>query len=175
MCFWGTGKNRYQLEIPESALARNTPSEYELQSSKKGFKRYWSPEIVKLSEELTDAEDRRDACLKDTMRKVFHQFDARYETVRESLDKDVDDVDDVVDVVDVDVDVVDVDDVDVVDDDVVDVVVDVDVDVVVDVDDVDVVVDVVDVVVDVVDVDVVDVDVDIDVVVVDVDVFIFQI
>jgi hypothetical protein len=158
MCFWGTGKNRYQLEIPESALARSTPSEYELQSSKKGFKRYWSPEIVKLSEELTDAEDRRDACLKDTMRKVFHQFDERYETVRESLDKDVDDVDDVVDVVDVDVDVVDVDDVDVVDDDVVDVDGDD-----VDVDDVDVVVDVV------------DVDIDIVVVVDDVDVFIFQI
>ncbi|XP_028406070.1 DNA mismatch repair protein Msh6-like [Dendronephthya gigantea] len=78
ICYWGTGKNRYQLEIPENALARNTPSEYELQSSKKGFKRYWSPEIVRLNEELTDAEERRDASLKDTMRKVFYQFDERY-------------------------------------------------------------------------------------------------
>lgn len=77
ICYWGTGKNRYQLEIPESAL-KNTPSEYELQSSKKGFKRYWSPEIVKLIEKLSDAEDRRDACLKHTMRKVFHQFDEEY-------------------------------------------------------------------------------------------------
>ncbi|CAB3987275.1 DNA mismatch repair Msh6-like, partial [Paramuricea clavata] len=79
ICYWGTGKNRYQLEIPERALARNTPSEYELQSSKKGFKRYWSPEIVKLNEKLNDAEDRRDVCLKDTMRKVFHKFDESYD------------------------------------------------------------------------------------------------
>lgn len=77
ICYWGTGRNRHQLEIPESVLARNTPSEYELQSSKKGFKRYWSPEIVKLNEKLTEAEERRDACLKDTMRKVFYQFDER--------------------------------------------------------------------------------------------------
>lgn len=71
------GKNRYQLEIPESVLARNTPAEYELQSSKKGFKRYWTAEIVQLHEKLTDAEERRDSSLKDTMRKVFHQFDEK--------------------------------------------------------------------------------------------------
>lgn len=65
------------MEIPENALANKTPQEYELQSSKKGFKRYWSPEIVRLNEILTEAEERRDACLKDTMRKVFYQFDTR--------------------------------------------------------------------------------------------------
>lgn len=79
ICYWGTGKNRYQLEIPESVLAQNTPSEYELQSSKKGVKRYWTSHIVKLHEKLTEAEERRDASLKDTMRKVFHQFDEKYD------------------------------------------------------------------------------------------------
>lgn len=38
--FWGSGRNRFQLEVPESALARHTPDEYELKSQKKGFRRY---------------------------------------------------------------------------------------------------------------------------------------
>ena len=38
--YWGTGRNRFQLEVPESALARHTPDEYELKSQKKGFRRY---------------------------------------------------------------------------------------------------------------------------------------
>ena len=37
--YWGTGRNRFQLEVPESALARHTPDEYELKSQKKGFRR----------------------------------------------------------------------------------------------------------------------------------------
>ena len=37
--YWGTGKNRYQMEIPESKC-KNLPDEYMLSSAKKGFKRY---------------------------------------------------------------------------------------------------------------------------------------
>ncbi|XP_071959516.1 DNA mismatch repair protein Msh6-like [Antedon mediterranea] len=77
--YWGTGKNRFQLEIPESALSRHTPDEYDLQSQKKGFKRYWTNEIKELLENMMAAEDRRDSALKDSMRAVFHQFDENYE------------------------------------------------------------------------------------------------
>lgn len=73
--YWGTAKNRFQMEIPESALSRHIPEEYELTSSKKGFKRYWSPTIQKLLADTMNAEDRRDAALKDSMRRVFHKFD----------------------------------------------------------------------------------------------------
>lgn len=76
--YWGTAKNRYQLEVPEAALSRHIPEEYELQSSKKGFKRYWTPVITDMLAELTDAEDRRDSALKDSMRRVFHKFDENY-------------------------------------------------------------------------------------------------
>ncbi|XP_041469199.1 DNA mismatch repair protein Msh6-like [Lytechinus variegatus] len=80
MVYWGTAKNRFQMEIPESALSRHIPEEYELQSSKKGYKRYWSPTIQKLLAEMMNAEDRRDAALKDSMRRVFHKFDEHYKS-----------------------------------------------------------------------------------------------
>ena len=41
--YWGSGRNRYQLEVPESALARHTPDDYELKSQKKGVRRSVEP------------------------------------------------------------------------------------------------------------------------------------
>ena len=32
--YWGTGRNRYQLEVPDSCT--NIPSDYDLKSQKKG-------------------------------------------------------------------------------------------------------------------------------------------
>ncbi|NXK68258.1 MSH6 protein, partial [Sylvietta virens] len=73
--YWGTGKNRYQLEIPESAVSRNLPEEYELRSSRKGYKRYWTKAIEKMLAAMVSAEERRDAALKDCMRRLFYNFD----------------------------------------------------------------------------------------------------
>ncbi|BFZ11157.1 hypothetical protein BsWGS_14196 [Bradybaena similaris] len=75
--YWGTGKNRYQMEIPEAA-ATNVPNSYELMSSKKGAKRYRTAKINEYLRELTDAEERKDACLKDIMRRIFYSFDERH-------------------------------------------------------------------------------------------------
>lgn len=76
MVYWGSAKNRYQMEIPESAL-RNVPNEYTLMSSKKGAKRFRTRDIEEMLAKLTDAEDRKDAALKDVMRRIFHNFDKR--------------------------------------------------------------------------------------------------
>ncbi|NWW41145.1 MSH6 protein, partial [Panurus biarmicus] len=73
--YWGTGKNRYQLEIPKSAVSRNLPKEYELRSSRKGYKRYWTKEIERMLAVMVSAEERRDAALKDCMRRLFYNFD----------------------------------------------------------------------------------------------------
>ncbi|XP_042686327.1 DNA mismatch repair protein Msh6 isoform X2 [Centrocercus urophasianus] len=73
--YWGTGKNRYQMEIPETAISRNLPEEYELKSTRKGYKRYWTKEIERMLAELINAEERRDAALKDCMRRLFYNFD----------------------------------------------------------------------------------------------------
>ncbi len=72
--YWGSGRNRYQLEIPEVALARHTPDEYELKSQKKGFRRYWTREIETMLGRLTGAEERRNSALRDTMRVLFQSF-----------------------------------------------------------------------------------------------------
>lgn len=75
-CFLGTtGRNRYQLEIPESVVSRHAPEEYELKSQRKGFRRYWTQTIEQLLQQLIDMETQRDDALKDTMRTIFHSFD----------------------------------------------------------------------------------------------------
>lgn len=79
LTYWGSGKNRYQIEVPESALKR-IPDEYHLMSSKKGAKRYRTTDIEDQLVDLTDAEERKDAALKDTMRRLFYSFDERYKT-----------------------------------------------------------------------------------------------
>nr|XP_006131820.2 DNA mismatch repair protein Msh6 [Pelodiscus sinensis] len=75
MLYWGAGKNRYQMEIPENAISHNLPEEYELKSTRKGYKRYWTKEIEKMLAEMVNAEERRDAALKDCMRRLFYNFD----------------------------------------------------------------------------------------------------
>lgn len=62
------------MEIPEN-VAKKVPDEYELTSSKKGWKRYRTKRIEELLAELSDAEDKKDAALKDVMRRIFHKFD----------------------------------------------------------------------------------------------------
>ncbi|KAM4693852.1 DNA mismatch repair protein Msh6 [Discoglossus pictus] len=76
--YWGTAKNRYQMEIPESITERNLPEEYELKSTKKGYKRYWTKTIENMFGDLVNAEERRDAALKDCMRRLFYNFDKNY-------------------------------------------------------------------------------------------------
>lgn len=72
---YGSGKNRFQLEIPDTV---RVPDDYEVTSSKKGFKRYWTEEVKDFLARTTNAEDRRDAALKDIMRRIFFAFDKQY-------------------------------------------------------------------------------------------------
>uniref|UniRef100_K3W7B0 DNA mismatch repair protein n=1 Tax=Globisporangium ultimum (strain ATCC 200006 / CBS 805.95 / DAOM BR144) TaxID=431595 RepID=K3W7B0_GLOUD len=77
--YWGTKKDdRFQLEVPESAVSSKQPKEYELKSRKKGYKRFHTPTIRGLLAQLVAAETRKEEALKDQMRKVFHRFDGDY-------------------------------------------------------------------------------------------------
>lgn len=78
LSYWGTGRNRYQLEVPDSVSERSLPEEYEVRSTKKGWKRYSTKEIERLFSELQSWEDKRDAALKDCMRRLFYNFDKNY-------------------------------------------------------------------------------------------------
>ncbi|XP_039994597.1 DNA mismatch repair protein Msh6 isoform X2 [Xiphias gladius] len=78
MAYWGTGRNRYQMEVPDSVSERNIPEEYEVKSTKKGWKRYVTKETERLFSELQGFEEKRDAALKDCMRRLFYNFDKDY-------------------------------------------------------------------------------------------------
>lgn len=78
LSYWGTGRNRYQLEVPESVSERSLPEEYEVRSTKKGWKRYSTKDIERMFSELQSWEDKRDAALKDCMRRLFYNFDKNY-------------------------------------------------------------------------------------------------
>jgi len=75
MLLYTLGRNRYQLEVPESVVSKHAPEEYELKSQRKGFRRYWTQNIGRLLQQLIDMETQRDDALKDTMRMIFHSFD----------------------------------------------------------------------------------------------------
>ena len=63
------------MEMPESRADQKLPSDFELTSSRKGFKRYWSKETKRLLANLTKAEDRKEQALRDTMKCLFKKFD----------------------------------------------------------------------------------------------------
>ncbi|XP_063157819.1 DNA mismatch repair protein Msh6 isoform X1 [Candoia aspera] len=73
--YWGAGKNRYQMEIAETAVPQDLPDEYVLKSSRKGYKRYWTKDIEKMLNDIINAEERRDAAQKDCMKRLFYDFD----------------------------------------------------------------------------------------------------
>jgi DNA mismatch repair protein MSH6 len=74
LAYFGTSRNRYQLELPENKC-KNLTDDYELTSSKKGIKRYWTNEIKSMLADLTDAENRKEQALKDSMKSLFKNFD----------------------------------------------------------------------------------------------------
>jgi len=77
LVYFGTARNRYQIEIPESK-AKKVPDDFELTSARKGFKRYWSDETKSLLAALTKAEDRKEEALRNSMKSMFKKFDSHY-------------------------------------------------------------------------------------------------
>lgn len=76
--FHGTDKKRYQIEIPDSQVKKIGPG-YELQSQRKGFKRYYTAEGKEFLSRSMNAEDNRDKVLKDLNRRIFAKFSEKYD------------------------------------------------------------------------------------------------
>lgn len=81
LVYWGSAKDRFQIEVPEAVSSR-VPDDFTLKSRRKGsgktggVVRYWTPETERLLAELVAAEERREAAVKDSLRRIFHRFDA---------------------------------------------------------------------------------------------------
>ena len=72
--FGAKGKDRFQIEVPMGQCSR-VPADWSTKSQKKTHRRYWTPEIEKLYDQLANAEDRLAVAQTDTLRKVFERFD----------------------------------------------------------------------------------------------------
>ena len=69
----GNTNNMYQLEIPEN-LAKKIPGSYTLSSSKKGFKRFTTEEILEFRERLKEVDEAESRALSEVNRKMFMKF-----------------------------------------------------------------------------------------------------
>ncbi|KAG2634956.1 hypothetical protein PVAP13_2NG321800 [Panicum virgatum] len=67
------GKDMYLIEVPES-LGGSVPGNYQLQSTKKGSYRYWTPELKELISELSKAEAEKESKLKGILQNLIQLF-----------------------------------------------------------------------------------------------------
>ncbi|XP_071562945.1 probable DNA mismatch repair protein Msh6 [Temnothorax nylanderi] len=84
--FHGTDRKRYQIEVPESQVKKVGPG-YELQSQRKGFKRYYTAEAKELLARQMNAEEHKDKVLKDLNRRIFAQFSEKYDMWHAAIHK----------------------------------------------------------------------------------------
>lgn len=71
--FFGTAKNRFQIQVPEPQC-NSVPDEYRIETARKGYKRYYTPTIDKYFSKLTTYEEEMKRILDNTMSKIFEQF-----------------------------------------------------------------------------------------------------
>jgi len=82
--YWGTGKNRFQLEIPASKV-KLANDDYEMASGTKNVKRYVTDETKGFLDRQVSAEDQRERALMDIQRKMFAQFSKHADTWRKAI------------------------------------------------------------------------------------------
>ncbi|XP_023245982.1 LOW QUALITY PROTEIN: probable DNA mismatch repair protein Msh6 [Copidosoma floridanum] len=76
--YCGGDKKRFQIEVPESQI-KKVGNGYELQGSRKGFKRYYTAESREFLARQIAAEEQKEKVLKDSNRKIFAKFSEEYE------------------------------------------------------------------------------------------------
>lgn len=76
--YFGSDKNRFQLEISEGA-AKKAGSEYEFTTARKGFKRFHTRDTREFLRRQVQAEESCAAALRDLRRRIFAKFGEKYE------------------------------------------------------------------------------------------------
>ncbi|KAM7540693.1 hypothetical protein Aperf_G00000029658 [Anoplocephala perfoliata] len=77
LSYMGTGKNRFQVEVPESYMSR-VPHAWEATSQRKGYRRFRPPSINELLSQLVAAEDAKQESTHGIMRRLFASFSSSY-------------------------------------------------------------------------------------------------
>lgn len=71
--FYGTGKNRFQIQVPEP-YCKKVPAEYRIETTRKGVKRYYTPKIEEMFQRLTTYEEEMKRRLDGIMSTIFERF-----------------------------------------------------------------------------------------------------
>jgi DNA mismatch repair protein MSH6 len=74
--YWGTNKNQFQIEVPAGT---KVPSNWQFESKKKGFQRYYVPEVLTLKEQLDETEVAIEERCRDALRLIFRRFSRSYD------------------------------------------------------------------------------------------------
>ncbi|VDM18764.1 unnamed protein product [Hydatigera taeniaeformis] len=77
LTYTGTGKNRFQVEVPETFMDR-VPHAWEATGQRKGFRRFRPPAIMELFARLVIAEDAKQESMQGIMRRLFASFSSSY-------------------------------------------------------------------------------------------------
>lgn len=78
MKYFGSEKNRFQLEVAEGA-AKKAGSKYTFTSARKGFKRFSTETTKELLRRQMQAEEARANALRDLRRRIFERFGSHYD------------------------------------------------------------------------------------------------
>ncbi|KAH7642757.1 dna mismatch repair protein msh6-like protein [Dermatophagoides farinae] len=80
-------KNRFLLEVPDSCESKISKwqENYELKSSRKGYKRYHTTKLIEMIEQLEQAENEKQLLLGDIFRRLLARFDQDYKIWRQAI------------------------------------------------------------------------------------------
>ena len=84
LVYWGTNKDRYQIEVSIKDTAK-VPREWTSKSQKKTHRRYWTSEIERKLGNLVKAEQELQDAQEDTLRHIFEKFDSNQNVWRDAL------------------------------------------------------------------------------------------
>jgi DNA mismatch repair protein MSH6 len=74
--YWGTNKNKFQIEVPDGTTI---PSSWQFESKKKGFHRYYVPQVLTLKVQLEECEVAIEERCRDALRLIFRRFSRNYD------------------------------------------------------------------------------------------------
>ncbi|GMM35460.1 mismatch repair ATPase [Saccharomycopsis crataegensis] len=77
ICFKDSGKEIYLIEVPNKAL-KKIPKDWVIMGSTSKNKRYWSPEVKEIVQELMEARERHKSIVENLKSKLYARFDKNY-------------------------------------------------------------------------------------------------
>uniref|UniRef100_T1GJY4 DNA mismatch repair proteins mutS family domain-containing protein n=1 Tax=Megaselia scalaris TaxID=36166 RepID=T1GJY4_MEGSC len=83
--YYGSDKKRYQLEVPDKNAVK-AGKQYVLESTKKGVKRFVTPETKEFLRRMMQAEENRANVVKDLSRRIYEKFSTNYNLWKQAMD-----------------------------------------------------------------------------------------